>query len=228
MASLDIGCAHCQSIEGIMTATDQTPAPETMTPPQAEEFGALAFAGKHWGLLLSFGIVLSGIGVAMMAWPQATVGVVALLFGVSLLVSGVFSIVASFTQPDVRTSARVLTALSGAISLALGMMCFRGIFQAAAILALFIGLGWLFRGVFDLVSGIGAKGVPGRGWVIASGVIGVIAGLTVLAWPAITLPALAWIGGLSLLFVGVLQIFASFSLRKAGRQAQIALETPVS
>lgn len=101
------------------------------------------------------------------------------------------------------------------LSIALGVVAFRGISQATAILALIVGIGWLVRGTFDLVAGLSAPGTPGRGWVIAGGVLSIVAGLAVLLWPSITLTALAWLVGLWLLVIGLVQVISAFALRRA-------------
>lgn len=202
--------------------TLSTPTPSADTTDEAEARAVIGALGKHWGVLLSFGIVLSGLGIAIMAWPQITIGIIALLLGISLLVTGVFSLVASFTQPDQQASTRVLAAISGVVSIALGVVAFRGIAQATAILALLVGVGWLVRGTFDLVAGLSARGTPGRGWVITGGVLSILAGLAVLVWPSITLTALAWITGLWLLVIGLVQVASAFALRSAAKKVAAA------
>jgi uncharacterized membrane protein HdeD (DUF308 family) len=202
------------SLPGV--TNEPTPLPGVTDAEARQIVGTL---GKHWGVVLSFGIVIAGLGIAVMAWPDATITVLAVLLGISLLVSGIFSLVGSFTQPDQQTSSRVMMAISGALSIVLGFIAFQGITQATAILALVVGVGWLVRGIFELVAGLGAKGVPGRGLVITIGVLSIAAGAAVLLWPSITLTALAWISGLWLLILGLLQIVASFGLRRAARQA---------
>jgi len=177
-------------------------------------------ASKHWGVLLAFGILTGGLGAAMIIWPDKTVAVAAVLFGISLLISGVFGLVASFTQPDRSTGSRVLMAISGAISIALGLIAFRGITQAIAILVILVGIGWVMRGIIELVAGIQApKGMPGRGLTITSGVIGLAAGAAILVWPSITLTVLVWIVALTLILIGLVEIVAAFQLRSAGQRA---------
>lgn len=205
---------------GTTTSTQNTTAP-TVALTDADAQQLVGAVSKHWGVLLSFGIVLGGLGISMMVWPQITVGIAAILLAVSLIISGVFSLVASFTQPDQQTSSRVLMAISGALSIGLGLVAFRGISQAAAILALIVGVGWVLRGILDLVTGISAKGVPGRGLVITSGIIGLLAGGAMLFWPAITMTALVWIAGLSLVAVGVVQIVGAFKLRTIARTVDL-------
>jgi uncharacterized membrane protein HdeD (DUF308 family) len=195
---------------------------------EADPNTIIAALGRHWGVLLAFGILMSGLGVAVMAWPDKTIVVLAILLGVSLLVSGLFSIVAGFTQPDQQTSTRVLTIISGALSILLGFLAFQSITQAVVILALIVGIGWLMRGIFELVTGLGAKGVPGRGLVITTGILSILAGGAVLLWPGITLTVLAWIGGLWLLVVGIVQIVASFRLKSAAATLTDQPETVVA
>jgi uncharacterized membrane protein HdeD (DUF308 family) len=41
---------------------------------------------RHWGALAVFGVLTIAIGIAAIAWPNATIRVIALLFGIRLLV----------------------------------------------------------------------------------------------------------------------------------------------
>lgn len=180
---------------------------------------SLAKAGQHWGLFLAFGVVSVLLGAAMVVWPKATVAVVAILLGAWLIVSGVFSLVASFAASDGDTGGRVLAGIAGALSILLGVMCFRGIFQAVEILALFVGIGWLMRGIFETVAGLQSKGRPGRGWTITIGVLSILAGIVVLVWPAPSLVVLAWISGIWLVVLGVFECISAFGMRSAAKAA---------
>ena len=55
-----------------------------------------AVAARYWWLLLVRGILLIVLGIMMLAWPQATVLVFAVLFAAYLLVDGVLEIVQGF------------------------------------------------------------------------------------------------------------------------------------
>src|SRR6476659_10509675 len=54
---------------------------------------------------------------------------------------------------------------------------------AVLLLSLWIGIGFIFQGVSAIAAAIGDSNLPGRGWSVVLGVISVIAGLVVLAWP---------------------------------------------
>ncbi|MCH9816123.1 MAG: HdeD family acid-resistance protein [Actinomycetia bacterium] len=194
-----------------------TPASPQLDPDNdlADLIGRL---GKNWGLFLFFGVLTVGLGIAIVVWPQVTVGIVAILLGAWLLVSGVFSLVSSFATADADTASRVMMGIVGALSILLGILCFRSIYQAVEILALFVGIGWLMRGVFDLVGGAGAKGQSGRGLAIFMGLLGIAAGIVVLVWPGITLTALAWVSGIWLIVLGLVWVIASFRLRSEAKK----------
>ena len=60
----------------------------------------LARASRHWGWLMAFGIISLLAGVAVLAWPGRTLVVVAVLFGIQLVVTGIFRFVAAFASED--------------------------------------------------------------------------------------------------------------------------------
>ncbi len=62
--------------------------------------------------------------------------------------------------------------------------------------------------------------LPGRGPVIAFGVVGLIAGILVLALPFVSLAALALVVGLCLVITGVAEIVSSFGIRKSAKTVE--------
>ena len=193
-----------------------SPGPGTA---QSVPLDEIVATSKHWGVLLAFGILTGGLGVAIIVWPEKSLTIAGVLLGISLIVSGVFNLVASFTQPDRSAVSRVLVAIAGVISVALGLIAFQGSAQAITILVIVVGIGWVVRGLIELIAGLQAPaGIPGRGLTITSGVIALGAGVAILVWPSITLTVLVWIVGLSLILIGLVEVVAAFGLRSAGRQ----------
>jgi len=170
--------------------------------------------GRSFGAALAFGLATIALGIILMAFTEQSVAFFAVIVGIYLIFSGIFLIVASFSSETGDTGMRVLSAIAGLFSVLLGIVAFRGISQAVAVLALLIGVGWVVRGIAELIEGIANPGMPARGWVIFIGAVSLIAGIVVLAWPAITLNALVWVTGLWLVFLGLVEVFASFQLRR--------------
>ncbi len=169
--------------------------------------------GRTFGVVLAFGLATIALGVILMVFTEQSVAFFAVIAGIYLVVSGVFLIIASFSSDTGGAGLRVMSAIAGLFSVLLGIVAFRGISQAVYILALLIGVGWVVRGIAELIEGISNPGMPARGWVIFIGAMSLVAGIVVLSWPAITLSALVWVTGLWLLFLGIVEVIGSFQLR---------------
>ena len=189
-----------------MTTIDQGPTTES----------PLGAVGRHWGVLLFLGIVSIVVGVMAVAWPTATVVVVAILFAVWLIVTGIFEIIRGFGH-GLSGGMRALLLITGVLSFILGLMMFRSAFQAVEILAIFIGIAFLFRGFGSIF--MAAEEREGRGWNIFGGIVMLIGGIVVLTWPGISLVTLAWVAGIWLVVGGIFEIIASLRLRSFAHKA---------
>ena len=83
---------------------------------QADAADVLASIGRHWGWIMAFGVLTLLAGVAVLAWPGRTLVVIAVLFGVQLIVTGIFRFVAAFATDDLTGGTRVLLAVLGVLS----------------------------------------------------------------------------------------------------------------
>ena len=191
-----------------MTTLDQGPT--------GLDESALASIGRHWGVLLTLGIISLIVGIMALVWPGATVVVIAFLLAAYLIVTGIFEIVRGFGS-GLSGGMRALLFIGGILSFILGLIAIRGAFQAVEILAIFIGIAFLFRGFAALFLGIEQK--EGRGWNIFGGIIMLIGGVVVLVWPGISLVTLAWVTGIWLIVGGIFEIIAAFRLRSAVKAA---------
>ena len=176
----------------------------------------LAAIGKHWGLVLTLGIVSIIIGIMALVWPGATILVVAILLAAYLIVSGIFQIVRGFSH-GLSGGMRALLFISGALSLILGLIAISGVWRSVEILAIFIGIAFLFRGFGLLFES--AESSVGRGWSIFGGILMLIGGFVVLVWPGISLVTLAWVAGIWLIIGGIFEIIAAFKLRSLAKSA---------
>jgi uncharacterized membrane protein HdeD (DUF308 family) len=177
-----------------------------------DEREALAEAGRSWWLLLAVGVLTTLLGIACLIWTDKTVTVLAVLFGFYLLVSGVFQLAQSFGH----TTNRALIAISGILSIILAVYMFKAIShdREATLLALFIGLAWLFRGITELIVGLQAKGVEGRGWLITGGLLMIIGAIVVFVYPDLAVGTLVVVSGIMLIVLGVSEIVGAFQIKK--------------
>ncbi len=173
----------------------------------------VARVGRHWGWLLAFGIITVGIGIAALVWPGRTLVVVAVLFGIQLIVMGIFRFAAAIASDDLTGGRRVLLALLGVLSLIIGLYAVRHIFITLLALALLLGIFWIVSGAVELFMALSHREMPHRGWNAVMGTISVLAGIVLLVYPGISLLVLAVLVSVWLLIFGAMEIALAFRVR---------------
>ncbi|MDH6245790.1 HdeD family acid-resistance protein [Mycobacterium sp. OTB74] len=172
------------------------------------------FIHRVWSSTVLFGVLAIILGVLILAWPGLSIVTAAAVFGVYLVVSGVVMIFAAFSLPA-SAGSKFLSVLSGAISIILGVLAFRHFGEGYAILllAIWIGIGFIFRGVSAFAAALADKHFPGRGWAIFFGIISGIAGIVVLAYPFDSIATLALVTGVWLIVLGITEVIGGLSMR---------------
>ncbi|NNH69018.1 HdeD family acid-resistance protein [Nocardia uniformis] len=175
-----------------------------------------ALARSAWQWILVTGVLSVALGILILAWPGKTLVVAGVLFGIYLIVSGVFQLLAAFAG-HLTAGMRVLAFISAILSFILGFFCFRDELEAIWLLAIWIGISWIFRGVTTLVAGISAEGMPGRGWTIFFGILLAIAGGWLIAVPFASISALTLVVGCWLIAIGIMEIVSAFQAKGAAK-----------
>src|SRR5258708_26984948 len=178
-----------------------------------------AGVGSHWGWVLAFGIITLLVGIAALAWPGRTLVVGAVLFGIQLIVMGIFRFVGAFASDDLTGGTRVLLALLGVLSLIIGLYAVRHVLITLLALALLLGIFWTVSGVVELFTAISHRQMRNRGWTAVMSIVSILAGIVVLAYPGISLVALAVVLSVWLIIFGAMQITASFRIRSLSARA---------
>jgi uncharacterized membrane protein HdeD (DUF308 family) len=179
----------------------------------------LAQLGRHWGWVLAFGIITLLAGIVVLAWPGATLLVIAVLFGVQLIIAGIFRFVAAFATEDASGGTRVLLALLGVLSIIIGLWAVRHVLLTLLALIVLLGIFWVINGAIELFTALSHRGMPQRGWTAAMGVLSVLAGIVVLIYPGESLLVLSIVLGIWLLVYGVMEMMAAFRLRGLAHSA---------
>ena len=177
-----------------------------------------------WKSTLVSGILALTLGILVYLLPGDSILIAAVLFGIYLLITGIAQVIFAFSL-HVSAGGRVLLFISGAASLVLAVLCFRHFGQGYAILllAIWIGVGFIFRGVATSISAISDPTLPGRGWQIFLGLISLLAGIVMIGSPFQSLAILTLIVGIWLVVIGVFEIVSSFGIRSASKRVDKAL-----
>jgi uncharacterized membrane protein HdeD (DUF308 family) len=171
-----------------------------------------------WKSALLSGLLTVILGITVLAWPGISILVAAVVFGAYLLVAGIAQVVMAFSL-HVTAGGRVLLFVSGAAALILAVLAFRHFGEGYAILllAIWIGVGFVFRGVATTVAAVSDPTLPARAWNIFVGAISLIAGVVVIASPFESIVTLAIVAGVSLIVIGVFEVVSAFGIRKAAK-----------
>ncbi|RRR48260.1 HdeD family acid-resistance protein [Mycolicibacter terrae] len=181
-----------------------------------------------WKSTLVSGVLALALGVLILVWPGRTILAAAVLFGIYLVITGVAQLIFAFSLPIVSAGGRVLLFLSGTASVILAVLCFRHFNAdeealAVLLLAIWIAVGFIFRGVATTVAAISDPALPGRGWQIVMGVVSLLAGLVTLAAPFTSLWILALVVGSWLIVIGIVEIITALRVRAASRRIDAAV-----
>jgi uncharacterized membrane protein HdeD (DUF308 family) len=170
--------------------------------------------GRHWGWILAFGVLTVLTGILVLAWPGRTLIVVAVLFGIQLIVTGIFRFGSAFAA-DESGATRVLYALLGVFSLIIGLYAIRHIFVTLLALGLLLGIFWVISGVTELFNAIQHRTMGHRGWTSLMGILSIVAGLILLSYPGLSLLTLAVLLSVWLVVLGLMEITTALRLRSA-------------
>lgn len=177
-------------------------------------------AQKVWKGKLAAGVLTALLGGVVLAWPGPSILVAATLFGIYLLLSGFTEVFLAFALPR-SAAVRILLFIVGALSVVLAILCFRRFDNGymVLLLTLWVGVGFIFLGVSELGVAASLLALPGRGWYIALGIISVVGGCLLLAWPFSSIVALTIVSGVWLALLGLVQIVQAFEIRKDAKAA---------
>jgi uncharacterized membrane protein HdeD (DUF308 family) len=174
---------------------------------------------EHWGLVLAYGLVTLGLGIALVVWPEASVTVFTALIAIQLIIAGVFRIVSALSMSGFDGGIRALVGLSGGVAVIVGLLVLRDPLQTVVVLGLILGVWWVVAGVIDILGAFLSPGSSRRGWNIVSGVISVLAGGFLLVYTDISLHVLVVFGGIWLILAGLLATVAALRLRSGPPRA---------
>ena len=183
-----------------------------------EDDDLMGSIGKNWWILLALGAVTLILGIWAVVNTASAGKLLAVIFIIWLIVSGIFSVVRGFA-PGLTGGIRTLYFITGALSIVLGLLATRAEVSTGQagewLLGIFIGVAFLFQGLAALLEGFSHK--DGRGWNIFFGVILLIGSVIVLVNPVASYGVVVWIAGIWLIIIGIFEIVAAFRVKSVAK-----------
>ena len=183
---------------------------------------AFAVAGT-WETTLIVGIVTLILGLIVAFHPSGSLNVIAVLLGVLLLVSGIFNLIRMFSSGE---SHRIWLGISGLLLIVLGVILIRHLHLTVALIGLLIGIGWIVQGLSALAAGF--SGGEGHGWWIFFGIVSLIGGIVVTAFPTNSVTVIAVLAGIWFIVQGLFEIIGAFMIRRMIHKEQDSIVDPAS
>jgi uncharacterized membrane protein HdeD (DUF308 family) len=174
-----------------------------------------------WWALALRGLLAIIFGVLVLRWPGLSIEILVLFFGANALIDGVLALVAA-----VRGSATggrwwgML--LQGILGIATGIITFL-MPGLVAIVLLFLIAAWAIAiGVFEIIAAVRLRKEIEGEWLLAlRGILAIVFGVALFAWPAAGVLAVAWLIAAFSIALGVLNLVLAFRLRQRGQRRAI-------
>jgi uncharacterized membrane protein HdeD (DUF308 family) len=172
--------------------------------------------GSGWGWFVALGVALIVLGGLAFANLTAATEASVYAIGILMLIAGAGQLAASFFA---RTASNFwLLLLSAVLYGVAGGMAIANPTLAAKALTLLLGCSLLFSGGSRIWFSFALSPLPGWGWITASGIVTVLAGLVVLAgWPSDTPYLLGMVLAFDLCFQGGMTIGWGFALKELAK-----------
>jgi uncharacterized membrane protein HdeD (DUF308 family) len=176
--------------------------------------------GPWWAFVLRgfLGIVF---GLLTFFVPGLALLTLVTLFGAWAIVDGVFNIVAAVQRSPERPQPWWMLLLAGVVGLLAGLLAFL-IPGLTALSLLFLIAAWMIgRGILEVAAAVRLRKIIEREWVfVASGVLSIVVGLALMAFPgAGALAVTLWIGAYALVF-GALLVGVGVKLHRGERSGR--------
>jgi len=162
-----------------------------------------------WWLFVVFGVITLAAGIILIFWPGPSLVTIAVIIGIFLLVDGVIEVIASIAG---KGEGRGLVAMLGVLSIIAGLILVKHPFSALAALVIIVGIWFIVSGVARFVAAFSDSEY--RGTNIAVGLLDVVAGIVVLAWPDLSLKTLAVLAGIIFVIRGCAFVYGGLQIRK--------------
>lgn len=173
--------------------------------------------GQMWGSVVAGGLVSIIFGLTTMLWPKAILSIFIYLFSVFVLVVSVIALGRSFSNMDINRLwwLQMLVAICG-ISIGIFIMTNPDIAQGliAVLLAIYI----FTQSLMDLIVASYTDEPGSKTSILATGIIGIVFGFTILFQPQLSTEALVWVIGLYVLVHGILVEYYAIRVRHTIKQ----------
>jgi len=188
----------------------------------------LDIISSGWWMLLIRGLGAIAFGLLALMWPGITLLILVMLFAAHAVVDGAMAVTLGLQlRKRPGETPWLFITLMGMVSILAGIAAFAWPGLTAVVL-LFMMAGWaIARGVLEVIAAIHLRKVIENEWFLGlAGVLSVLFGVCLIAWPAAGLLSLIWLVGSFSMAFGVVLCVLAFRLKSVGQKFRTAMEAP--
>jgi uncharacterized membrane protein HdeD (DUF308 family) len=171
---------------------------------------------KNWWLFLLKGLVFLAAGIYIFSQPLAGYVSLSILFSIVILASGFSQIF--FASMNSGMKGWGWTLVSGIIDVVIGTYLLSYPLVTMATLPLFLGFWLVFRSFFLMGISFELKsyGIAAWGWVLAGGVLLLLAALYIINNPVAGVASIVAISATAFIIGGIMEIMLAFKIKEVG------------
>jgi uncharacterized membrane protein HdeD (DUF308 family) len=171
------------------------------------------------GLLIVRGIVGVVFGLVAFAWPGITIAALVVIFGAYAVIDGVTNVFLGLRRRPERGRSWA-TAIQGIVGVVAGVLAFIWPGVTALVLVIFIGAWAIVTGLFEIAAAIKLRKEISGEWLLAlSGLMSLVFGVLVFAFPGAGAVGIAWVLGAYAMAGGAILIALGVRLRSKWTEA---------
>lgn len=182
---------------------------------------------ESWRVLAAIGVFISVFGLIAIFSPFVTGISFSVLLGVLLVAGGIGHGIHVFSARGWKGF--IWEALLGVVYVIAGVSLIVNPAVGLLTLTLLLAAFFFVEGIIGIAMGLRLRPASGWGWMLASGVIGVVAGALIWAgWPTTALWVVGLVFGIKLLSTGIAMVMLAMGGRRSTHDATSPDTTPRS
>ena len=156
----------------------------------------LSLVSRDWWVYAIRGIAAILFGILALVWPGPTLAVLVLLFGAYAFVDGVTMLVALARGDVLARRHKWATALMGALGIIASIVALVWPGMTALTLLYLVAIWAISTGFLQIVAAIEfRREIDGEGWMVLGGILSIVFGGLLVAFPGSGLVTLVWMVG---------------------------------
>lgn len=170
---------------------------------------------RRWYIPLISGIIFIATGIAALVFPKASFFSLVIFFSISFLFIGISEII--FSVSNYKTLKNWgWHLILGTITVLMGIMLIKDPGFSAGVLALYVGLTFLFRSIATITLSIDLKNYDVKNWgfMLALGILGSIASIILIANPVLAGISLVALVSFGFITLGTFHVYFAIQLNK--------------